>query len=51
MYGFDVMKDPQYRATVTGLDDDGGLMMRFDDGSGKIEYSGEIRYIDPLASS
>lgn len=44
VFGFDVMTAPQYEATVIGIDEDGGLIMRFDDGSSTVEYSGEIRY-------
>jgi hypothetical protein len=44
-FGFDVMTAPQYEATVIGVESDGGLKMRFDDGSIKIEHSGEIRYL------
>ena len=44
VFGFDVMTSPQYEATVIGVDPDGGLRLRFDDGSVKVEYSGEIRY-------
>jgi BirA family biotin operon repressor/biotin-[acetyl-CoA-carboxylase] ligase len=45
MYGFDVWKNPLYRAVVTGFTPCGGLIMQLDDGSGITEYSGEIRYI------
>jgi len=44
VFGFDVMSSPQYEATVIALEEDGGLRMRFDDGSVKVEHSGEIRY-------
>ena len=44
VFGFDVMTAPQYEATVVGVDDDGGLRLRLDDGFVKTEYSGEIRY-------
>lgn len=44
-YGFDVMTNPQYEATVCGLDRDGGLVMRLDDGATITEHSGEIRYL------
>jgi BirA family biotin operon repressor/biotin-[acetyl-CoA-carboxylase] ligase len=47
VYGFDVMTAPQYRAEVLGVDNDGGLIMRLEDGHEKTEYSGEIRYIRP----
>lgn len=45
VFGFDVMTSPQYEATVIGVEADGGLKMRFDDGSTTIEHSGEIRYL------
>ncbi len=44
VFGFDVMTSPQYEATVIAIEEDGGLKMRFDDGSVKVEHSGEIRY-------
>jgi BirA family biotin operon repressor/biotin-[acetyl-CoA-carboxylase] ligase len=46
VYGFDVMTAPQYRAKVLGVDDDGGLILRLEDGHEKKEYSGEIRYLE-----
>jgi len=45
VFGFDVMQAPQYRATVSGISGSGGLVMVFDDGHEKTEFSGEIRYI------
>lgn len=45
VYGLDVLTNPQYRALVAGIADDGGLVMRFDDGHRKIEHCGEIRYL------
>lgn len=45
LFGFDVMKNPQYQATVTGLSGTGGLILRLDDGHEKTEYCGEIRYL------
>jgi len=45
IFGFDVMKAPQYEATVSGISGSGGLVLVLDDGSEKTEYSGEIRYI------
>lgn len=45
VYGFDVMEDPQYEATVLAVDGDGGLVLQLDDGFQKIEYSGEVRYL------
>jgi BirA family biotin operon repressor/biotin-[acetyl-CoA-carboxylase] ligase len=46
IYGFDVMTAPQYRAEVLGVDDDGGLILRLEDGHEKTEYSGEVRYLE-----
>lgn len=45
IYGFDVMNAPQYQAHVLAIDDDGGLVLQFDDGCRKTEYCGEIRYL------
>ena len=45
IYGFDVVTQPQYEAVVTGVSSSGGLMLKLDDGSETIEYSGEIRYL------
>lgn len=45
VYGFDVMEDPQYEATVCAVDADGGLVLQLDDEYQKIEYSGEVRYL------
>lgn len=45
VYGFDVMTAPQYQAEVLGVDDDGGLVLRLEDGHEKTEYSGEVRYL------
>ncbi|MFV0439431.1 MAG: biotin--[acetyl-CoA-carboxylase] ligase [Desulfopila sp.] len=44
LFGFDVMNDPQYEATVLGIAADGGLKLRFADGAVKVEHCGEIRY-------
>lgn len=46
VFGFDVMTRPQYRATVTGIGNDGGLNLLLEDGTEVVEYSGEIRYLD-----
>lgn len=46
VYGFDVMATPQYEAHVLGVDPYGGLILQFDDATSKVEYSGEVRYID-----
>ena len=45
VYGFDVIKNPQYQANVLGFDEFGGIMLGLDDGYAKTEYSGEIRYL------
>jgi BirA family biotin operon repressor/biotin-[acetyl-CoA-carboxylase] ligase len=46
VFGFDVMNRPQYRATVTGINNAGGLNLLLEDGTEVVEYSGEIRYLD-----
>ncbi len=48
IYGFDVVTAPQYRAEVLGIDNDGGLVLRLEDGYVKTEYSGEVRYLESL---
>jgi len=46
-FGFDVQKNPQYRAEVLGIDESGGLILRHEeDGATVIEHAGEIAYID-----
>ncbi len=51
-FGFDVQQSPQYEARVTGIQDDGGLVLRhlMDDGSfasvDVVEHSGEMKYLD-----
>ncbi|MDR3630129.1 MAG: biotin--[acetyl-CoA-carboxylase] ligase [Desulfocapsaceae bacterium] len=44
VFGQDLFETPLYEATVTGLRDDGALMMRLDDGSSLAQLCGEIRY-------
>ncbi|MCI5223803.1 MAG: hypothetical protein D3924_14305 [Candidatus Electrothrix sp. AR4] len=44
-YGFDVQRQPLYKAVVTGLDPCGGLVMELADKSSVTEYSGEILYL------
>jgi BirA family biotin operon repressor/biotin-[acetyl-CoA-carboxylase] ligase len=46
IFGFDVQKDPQYEATILGLDATGGLILKLDDGTTVVEHSGEIIYLD-----
>ncbi len=45
MYGYDVQKNPLYRATALDIDESGGLKMLLGDGSQLTEYSGEINYL------
>lgn len=45
MFGFDVAEKPQYRATVAGITNDGGLRLVLENGTEVVEYSGEIRYV------
>lgn len=49
IFGFDVMENPQYRATVTGITGDGSLRLLLEDGREVVENSGEIRYLDESA--
>jgi len=44
VFGHNVFDAPLFEATVTGLQDDGGLMLRLDDGSCLTVQSGELRY-------
>jgi len=46
VFGFDVMKKPQYRAMVSDITNDGGLRLVLEDGTEIVEYSGEIQYLD-----
>lgn len=46
IFGFDVQKNPQFEATVTGLDRSGGLMLEMDDSTTIVQHSGEIIYLD-----
>jgi len=45
-FGFDVFTNPQYEATAIGIDERGGLILEHDDGWRRVEYSGEVRYLD-----
>jgi BirA family biotin operon repressor/biotin-[acetyl-CoA-carboxylase] ligase len=46
-FGFDVQKEPQYRAEVLGLAPDGGIILRhLESGVEMVEHSGELLYID-----
>lgn len=44
LFGFDVVKEPQFKARVLDVTGSGGLVLELDDGSRLTEYSGEIRY-------
>ncbi|WP_456387322.1 biotin--[acetyl-CoA-carboxylase] ligase [Desulfolithobacter sp.] len=44
-YGFDVQRSPLYEAMVEGVDNQGGLILRLDNGGRTVEYSGEIVYL------
>ncbi|MDX1777169.1 MAG: biotin--[acetyl-CoA-carboxylase] ligase, partial [Desulfobulbales bacterium] len=46
IFGFDVQKDPQFEATVVGLDNTGGLLLKMDDSTIIVQHSGEIIYLD-----
>ncbi len=46
VYGYDVRRQPLYRAAVLDIDDAGGLVMTLEDGRRITEYSGEILYLD-----
>jgi len=45
VYGFDVITSPQYTGTVLGVDGNGGITIKLEDGNCKTEYSGEVRYL------
>ncbi len=44
-YGYDVVHQPLYEATVEGVNNRGGLVMRLDDDTKITEYAGEIVYL------
>lgn len=46
VYGFDVISKPQYEARVLGVDRAGGLILELEGGYTKVEYSGEVRYLE-----
>ena len=46
VFGHNVFDTPLFEATVTGLHDDGSLVLQLDDGSTLAQQSGEIRYRD-----
>ena len=46
LFGFNVQEDPQFEATVAGLDNSGGLVLELDDTSKIVQHSGEIIYLD-----
>ena len=45
-FGFDVLDGAGTEAVASGITDDGGLILKLDDGSELVEHSGEIRYCD-----
>lgn len=45
VFGHDVVEKPQYRGTVKGISEDGGLQLLLPDGVTVVEHSGEIRYL------
>jgi BirA family biotin operon repressor/biotin-[acetyl-CoA-carboxylase] ligase len=45
VYGYDIQQQPLYEAVVTGINADGGIILRLDDGREIIEYSGELQYL------
>lgn len=51
IYGFDVVRHPQYRATAVDIDSSGGLVLRLPDGRKMTEYSGEILYLPTKETS
>ena len=46
LFGFDVQKNPQFEATVVGLENSGGLVLELDDSSRIVQHGGEIIYLD-----
>ena len=48
-YGYDVVRQPLYRATVLNIDPLGGIVLQLEDGSTVTEYSGEIIYLDDIS--
>lgn len=50
-YGYDVVRQPLYNATVLDIDHSGGLVMQLEDGTTVTEYSGEIIYLDDTSSA
>lgn len=46
IYGYDVVKNPMYQATVQDVDQDGGLVMLLESGEIVTENSGEVVYLD-----
>jgi BirA family biotin operon repressor/biotin-[acetyl-CoA-carboxylase] ligase len=45
LFGFDVQENPQFEATVLGLDSSGGLILELEDSTRIIQHSGEIIYL------
>lgn len=45
IYGYDIQQTPLYEATVTGIREDGAIVMRLNDGYEIIEHGGELLYL------
>jgi len=45
LYGYDIQQKPLYEAVVTGINSDGAIVMRLNDGTEIIEHSGELQYL------
>lgn len=46
VYGYDVHREPLYKATVLDVDESGGLLLKLENGETVIENSGEIIYLN-----
>ena len=46
VYGYDVVREPQYKATVSTIDQTGGLVLQLENGTMVTENSGEIIYLN-----
>jgi BirA family biotin operon repressor/biotin-[acetyl-CoA-carboxylase] ligase len=46
LFGYDVQTKPRFEAVVQGIDAQGGLLLKLDDGRITMENSGEIIYLD-----
>lgn len=48
VYGYDIQQHPLYEATVTGIREDGAIVMRLNDGHEIIEHGGELHYLETV---